>query len=380
MPFSRRLLASGMNPRRRRPREAPLLPPRRTRHHEIFEILQREIASAMYAATGQLPGEIELTRRFAASRPTVARALNDLRDLGLIERRAGAGTFLRQANAAPGGLFGLIGAGLGRTEILAPIAAEITRSAQAHRYRLILGDAGLAESDAVAVCKGFRHDGVSGVFLAPLESVAGREAVNRCLIAALAASRIPVVLLDRDVLDFPGRSPLDLVASDDVRAGHALAAHLIGRGRRRIGFVARPNPPSTTDLRIAGCRSATAALDTPLLVRFGDPEDRAFATTLVRDDGCDAVICANDQTAGQLMRALVAAGVCVPKTVALAGFDDVQQSTALPVPLTTMRIACREIGVVAVRTMLERVREPEIPPRQILLDARLVVRRSTSRK
>ena len=62
----------------------------------------------------------------------------------------------------------------------------------------------------------------------------------------------------------------------------------------------------------------------------------------------------------------------------LAGFDDVRHSTLLPVPLTTMRLPCRELGMVAVRTMLERIREPDMPPRQIILDARLVVRRSTA--
>lgn len=349
------------------------------RHRAIFETLLGEITTGRYRSTGQLPGELELTRRFAASRPTVARALNDLRLKGLIDRRPGAGSFLRSPSPTTGGLWGLVGAGLGHTEILGPIGAEIERSALTFGYRLLLGDVGTAEVDAAKLVREFRERGVAGVFLAPLETTAGRELVNRRLVTALAASGIPVVLIDRDLLDFPERSRLDLVATDDVRAGYRLAHHLLDRGCRRIGFVARPHPPSTTDLRIAGCRAAVAAEpEATLTVHVGDPQNQAFATGLVRRSGRDGLICANDLTAASLMRTLIGHGIAVPGAVRLAGFDDVRHATQVPVPLTTMRLPCREIGIVAVHTMLERIREPDVPPRQILLDARLIVRRSTA--
>jgi DNA-binding LacI/PurR family transcriptional regulator len=48
----------------------------------------------------------------------------------------------------------------------------------------------------------------------------------------------------------------------------------------------------------------------------------------------------------------------------------------LPVPLTTVRQPAREIGEAALRAMLDRVHRPDLPPRDILLDGELVVRRS----
>ncbi len=355
------------------------VPPPRTKHRAIFEVLQREIVRGDFAATGRLPSELALVRRFKASRPTVARAMNDLRLLGVVDRRPGAGTTLRRSEARQGGLFGLVGAGLGHTEILGPIGAEIERSAQAQGCRLLLGDSGTAESDATALCREVRRSGVAGVFLAPLETVAGRELANRRMAEALAEAGIPAVLLDRDILDFPGRSGLDLVAIDDVRAAYRLAQHLLARGSRNIGFIARPSPPSTTDLRIAGVRAAVALIDGATLhVHLGDPQDASFAAGLVRTHGHDAIVCANDLTAAQLMRSLAGRRIVVPQRVRVAGFDDVQHASRLPVPLTTMRLPCRELGLVAVRTMLERIREPGVPARQILLDAQLVVRRSTA--
>jgi hypothetical protein len=42
-------------------------------------------------------------------------------------------------------------------------------------------------------------------------------------------------------------------------------------------------------------------------------------------------------------------------------------------PLTTIHQPCEQIGAVAVQTLLQRLREPDTPPREILLDAPLVV-------
>lgn len=351
---------------------------RQTRHAAIFETLQREISEGRFAITGQLPGEIALTRRFRVSRPTVARALDGLRSQGLIERRPGAGTFLRRAAAVSGGLLGLIGAGIDHTEILGPIGAELARSAQDAGHRLILGDSGHSERDAERLTREFLARGVSGVFLAPLEVARQRELINRRLVTLLRDAGIAVILLDRDLLDFPARSDLDLVAVDDVRAGFQVASHLLRGGRTHLAFVARPGFPSTTDLRIAGCRQAAAQAGAAISVHIGDPGADGFVRGFATAGGQRVVVvCANDSTAAALIATLQRLRLAVPTAVRVAGFDDVGQAAGAGVPLTTMRLPCRALGQIAVRTLLERIREPRLPPRQILLDASLVVRRSS---
>lgn len=349
--------------------------PRRPKHRAIFEVLQREIAAGAYP-DGRLPGEVALTGRFAASRPTVARALDALRAQGLIERRPGAGTFLRRGAPAGGGVLGLIGAGLGHTEILGPIGDQLAHAAEGAGYRLVLGDAGLRERDAERLCAEYLARGVAGVFLAPLELAHGRELANRRLVAALRRARIPVVLLDRDLLDFPARSDVDLVAVDDVRAGCVLARHLLrGRRRRRLAVVARPGFPSTTDLRLAGCRQAAAMAGVPVEFLVGDPADPAFAARVAA--AADSVACSNDATAVALIATLLGLGVAVPGTVRVGGFDNLAAAAAAPVALTSMRLPCRDLGRLALATLLERIRQPDLPPRQVLLAAELVQRRSS---
>ena len=87
----------------------------------------------------------------------------------------------------------------------------------------------------------------------------------------------------------------------------------------------------------------------------------------------EAIVGANDRTAGHLMHALIRLGYRVPEDVRIVGIDDVAYANLLPVPLTTVHQPCRQIGVAA---MLERVTNPDMPVWDILLDCRLVIRHS----
>ncbi|WP_064742422.1 GntR family transcriptional regulator [Bradyrhizobium sp. ORS 375] len=73
----------------RRRRDIPL-------HHQVFLVLQDEIAERRYASGEALPTEAELAALFNVSRVTIRAALDKLDELGLIERRQGIGTFVRE--------------------------------------------------------------------------------------------------------------------------------------------------------------------------------------------------------------------------------------------------------------------------------------------
>src|SRR5215218_6612874 len=113
------------------------------KHHQISRALLGEIASGKYAPSGRLPSEAQLVERFQVSRPTVARALRDLQDQGLIERRVSSGSFVRSAaSAAPAVAnrqLGLLIPGLGTTEIFEVICGELAGLARVHECSLLWG-------------------------------------------------------------------------------------------------------------------------------------------------------------------------------------------------------------------------------------------------
>ncbi len=64
------------------------------KHERIASILAREIRSGRVGHGDQLPGEVELAKRFAVSRNTVRSALAVLNEDGLITTRTGKGSFV----------------------------------------------------------------------------------------------------------------------------------------------------------------------------------------------------------------------------------------------------------------------------------------------
>ena len=357
---------------------------RKTKHRKVFEYILADIESGKLIEGERLPSETELVKRFGASRPTVARALHDLQNMGLVERKVGSGTYVHRAQKqVESWRFGLLIPGLGSTEIFEPICGQIARLAQKNNHTLLWGDFGEKQGDPdpgliEQVCESYIRQMVAGVFFAPLELTGDRDRINRSVIATMKAAGIPIVLLDRDIVPFPQRSGLDLVGIDNRQAGFLITNHFIKIGCRRIDFLSRPDSAPTVMLRIAGYHEAllgSGILPDPQWVHSGDPADRDFVKTIT-DDGAAAIICANDLTAANLMRTLDALGYPVPEKIRVAGFDDVRYAELLHPSLTTIHQPCTDLGTIAMQVMLERIKNPSIPPRDILVQPTLIVRKS----
>ncbi len=220
---------------------------------------------------------------------------------------------------------------------------------------------------------------MAGVFFAPLERTPQNDRINQAAVAVLAEAGIPIVLLDRSFLPYPDSSPYDLVAIDHRRAGYIATEHLLKLGCKRIAFTAYTHSASTVDARIAGYREALFVCGAPLepsLVWRLRGNGAADLGNIVKKFRPQAIVCANDRTAGHVMHTLIELDYRIPNDIRIVGIDDVQYASLLPVPLTTVHQPCREIGVAAVAAMLERIASPETPRRDILLDCRLVVRES----
>jgi GntR family transcriptional regulator len=66
-------------------------------YQQLAELLVREISSGSLAPGARVPSELELARRHAIGRPTVRQATELLVQRGLVERRRGSGTYVREA-------------------------------------------------------------------------------------------------------------------------------------------------------------------------------------------------------------------------------------------------------------------------------------------
>jgi LacI family transcriptional regulator len=280
----------------------------------------------------------------------------------------------------------LIVPGLGKVEIFDVICGELASLARVHEFGMSWGGslqpaegASMGIAEAEELCARYIEGGVAGVFFAPFEHAGDHEDANRRITERLSHAGIPVVLLDRDLCPFPKRSSFDLVGIDNFAGGYLLAEHLLKLGLKRLAFVARPFSAGTVEARRSGARAAMLAHRVQVGRDFfheGDPLDARMVRGLSAGRPYDAVICANDHTAAQLLQTLNRVGVRVPGDLRLVGFDDVRFATLLTVPLTTVRQPCRDIALTAFHAMRERLVVPALPARSLLLTPQLVVRES----
>jgi DNA-binding LacI/PurR family transcriptional regulator len=314
---------------------------------------------------------------------TVVKAMRQLQQEGLLTRRSGSGSYAAESATGQKPVFGLIIPDLGETEIFEPICKGMAASPLDSGHSLSWGWAAPGETDkesaAVRLCERYIEQKVTGVFFAPVEFSPNRDEINRQVLRELTAAGIPVVLLDRCVLEFPQRSEFDLVGIDNRRAGYIVAEHLIRKGARRIGFLAVEGSAETVEDRITGYREALIrhkiSHDLAMVLRHS-PEDGPALERAIRKGKIDALMCANDLTAAKAMRSLLQLGIRIPDELRVTGIDDVRYAELLPVPLTTYRQPCLDIGTAAIAAMLDRIRNPKLPPRSILLNGQLVVRQS----
>jgi DNA-binding LacI/PurR family transcriptional regulator len=367
--------------------DTPVIP----KYRRIYEDLLAAIRSEALRPGERLPSEAALGREYNTSRITVAKALRELQQNGLVSRRAGSGTHVLAPARSTGYVFGLLIPDLGRTEIFEPICHGMMQSPLSRAHSLLWGHASSSggsegheqEQEAEQTCMQFIAQKVSGVFFAPIEFTPNRDVVNRRIIAALERAGVAIVLLDRCYAPYPQRSRYDLVGVDNRSAAYMITEHMLGHLRTpdsgRLAFVARRNSAATVNARVAGYREAMhaySACQGEDLVRFGDVRDEAFISELLESCRPEAILCANDVTAARLMTMLTRRGVRVPEEMRIAGFDDVKYADLLPVPLTTQHQNCAQIGSTAMATMLDRLARPNLPTRDVLLQTHTVVRQS----
>ncbi len=349
----------------------------------MYEHLLANIESGVLKSGDRLPSEAELGKLFEASRITVAKAVHDLQRMGLVTRRPGAGTHVLGEKKQSGRTFGLLIPELGLTEIFEPICNGMMRAQFAKPDALLWGNSSTSVEDsakaAEQVAESFIEKRVSGVFFAPLELASEKDAANRRIARILDRAQVPFVLLDRCYMPYPERSAHDLVGVDNRRAGYIATSHLLEHGARRPVFVGEERAANTVDARITGFYEALRVHEVKLdcdPVYRGSAADEAFVRKVLDSARPDGIVCANDLTAARLMQVLIGFGVQIPSEIRIIGVDDVRYASLLPVPLTTVHQDCAGIGAAAIATMLQRLDQPKLPIRDVLVPVRLVVRRS----
>ncbi len=260
----------------------------------------------------------------------------------------------------------------------AEIARAVARTVRPHGYHVVISsfeeDPELEASEVD--CLLARQ--VDGLIIASAQQSRRLDVFKR-----VQERKTPYVLIDRPI---PGVRAC-FVGVDNHAIGRLATEHLIARGCRRIGHLRGPEVGIAAQ-RLDGYRSALAQRGLrphPSYIVAGGHGDhtgyegmRKMLQLLPLPDG---VFCYNDPVAIGAIKAIVEAGLELPKDIAVVGAGNVHYGDILAVPLTTVDQGTCRIGALAADLLIARIASKRpMHPQKILIPPRLVERESTRRQ
>jgi LacI family transcriptional regulator len=203
------------------------------------------------------------------------------------------------------------------------------------------------------------------------------------LLADIVPPDVPIVQTVRRI---PGLAA-DFVGIDDRAGAREAAAHLVELGHRDIALLTGPEVSSASHERVLGFREVLAdagiepAPERVVECRLTVDSGYRGAERLLagRSDPPGAALCGNDLIAIGAIDAFVDRGYAIPADISIVGYDDIWFSSSRLVQLTTVRQPRHEMGRATVSLALERLADPELEPREVILPHEFVSRRTTAR-
>ncbi|MCL2489391.1 MAG: LacI family transcriptional regulator [Propionibacteriaceae bacterium] len=183
------------------------------------------------------------------------------------------------------------------------------------------------------------------------------------------ASRVPVVLINRDIPGIPR-----VLISTKVGMTQAVE-HLAGLGHTHIAYVAGPRRSWSNQERINAVLEACGRLHLDLTtLKATNPtyEDGMQVAGVLLGSRATAVIAFDDLVAQGIMAGLAAMGTPVPKDMSVIGCDNLVASRTYP-PLTSIDSRASEAGTLAVELLLQHADKDT----RIVTESDLVVRSTT---
>lgn len=199
---------------------------------------------------------------------------------------------------------------------------------------------------------------------------------DQSYLATEQRSGVSIVFVDRR----PQLLRADAVLSDNVMGARSAVEHLLAAGHRRIAFLGNLRRIATSNERFRGYAEALKEAGIPLdeeLVRFDLHDVRtaeATVASLLKGLAPTALFTTQNLVTEGALHALRSLGLS--HHVALVGFDDISLSDLLDPPLTAVAQDPAQIGTTACQLLFERMDGDTSPPREHLIQTRLIIRGS----
>lgn len=264
-------------------------------------------------------------------------------------------------------------------EMVTPFAAGVIEGIQKVLYaegaKVIIAQSNEnteTEIDNLRLMERFRVD---GIILCPCRQSANEEEYVR-----IQKGGTPIVFYDRA----PADSNVSKVVVDNYVKSFFMVEHLIRGGRRRIVHLQGPLYIHNATERAQGYKEALAKFkipfDTSLVIKTGvsfEDGRLAIEQLLRTQTPFDALFAFTDTLAIGAMNCLRERNIKIPQQVAVAGFSGTILSTIVNPQLTTVEQPLHEMGRMAAELMMEKIHNPAVGNKIVVLDAEMKFRGSS---
>lgn len=264
--------------------------------------------------------------------------------------------------------------------------AEIAKGAEAEcqkqDYSLILCNTNDNPQKDVDYANVLIDKGVDGIlFTMAVSSQVHKD--SQCFEIVKQAEK-PMILVDRAVQDESPEMSAPCVGVDNELGGYLATKHLLGMGHGKIGYISGPMGEQSSQKRLFGyikaLQEAGVTFD-PTFIKVGDyhMETGYRLSGELIEQGVSAIFAGNDMMAYGVYKQAKERGIAIPRDLSVVGFDDLQFSQFMEVPLTSMRQPAYEIGECAVRKIISWIENPEEVPESVRFKPELMARASSGK-
>ncbi|MCD8139258.1 MAG: GntR family transcriptional regulator [Planctomycetaceae bacterium] len=352
------------------------------KYRHLADRLRNEIEVGIRAPGTQIPTEEELAIRYSLGRNTVRQAIRLLVERGYLVRIQGSGTYVSSSvqtspNSSQPVDSRSIGVVLPRCSnyIYPEVLMGISECLFEHDYTMVYRITYNKIDRERQVLTELLSTNIYGLIIEPTRS--GWPLINADLYRRIEA-KLPCVLTHATLSGFS----FPTIGVSDYEGVAMLVDHLAANGHRRIaGFFKSDEQTGVRRFHgYAGGLSRNGIhLDENNLLWYFDEEFPALFSAagsqrvLRALEGCTAVVCYNDETAGRLYPFLQARHIRVPEDISIVGYDDTPDPSGMQ-SFTTIDNPKTILGRAAVEALLRLMKNPaedvslQFPPTLIARD------------
>ena len=264
-----------------------------------------------------------------------------------------------------------------RNPIYPMVVRGVEDAAKKHGYTVILCNTDEDTEVEKDYIEKLRKRWVDGLIIAP----AAKEVEH---LAELQEEGFPMVLVIRN-LDFPANA----VITDNFQAAYEAVSFLIKTGYKRIAIIKGNQQLILYRERFNGYKQALLDANLPIEEKLitGDDSDsiqwsldgyNAINSLITQKVKFDAVFATTDLRAIGAIRAIKDHNLRVPEDISVMGVDNLEFSSLIDPPLSTVSQPLYDMGARAVNKLLQFI-DNETPPEPTVevMSTELIIRKST---